>query len=636
MHLDPALLAEVALGAGGVAVWFGIYGIVLLLTRPADVQPAPATQDFGGDEPPAVVSLLTNRWELNEDAAESTLLDLAARRYLEFRQPANDPMQTTIHVRDANPAGLTSYESMIFDRVNGLAVNGVVPLTALTFRDQAAAARFGNRLNAAIVADARGRGLSRRRFSKPLVSLLGVAAGFPALAVGAAIGVDLAHRQKLGDNWEAILGAVLAVWTILAGYAGKRRGERDTPQGQQVASRWLGLKAYLRGDESFADLPPSAVAVWDRYLSYGDAVGATRVCSAVIDLGMGNRKRVWSSFGGDWHRVKVRYPQFWRRYGQKAVPLFVKAIIALVVSVLVYKGSSRLPTFSNSVTGYVSLAVALVFLSPLFYGVYTLVFAIIDVATPVKLTGEVLWTEVWKSTQGSQDRPGRPWLYHFAVDSGSGRVGGRADGDDRTVAWACPSEIVHRASVGDVVTLTARRWTRRVIQLEVVQRARSTAAAVEDTDNIVLNALGAGGSANAFAAQALATALRAPEIAPAQLISVDEVSRAVGRPVVADGGRPGAAVGPIAVESYVSANGGKRLVLASVASGTAADLAVRMRRRFQALPGIGDEAYAGEHWAIGRRGRNVVMLQLHGDAKRIDPRNVYWLLSTAVSRLPVA
>ena len=254
-------------------------------------------------------------------------------------------------------------------------------------------------------------------------------------------------------------------------------------------------------------------------------------------------------------------------------------------------------------------------------------FAIIDVATPVKLTGEVLWTEVWKSTQGSENRPGRPWLYHFAWMTAR---------DDRTVAWACPSEIVHRASVGDTVTVTARRWTRRVIQLDVVQRARSTAAAVEDTDNIVLNALGAGGSANAFAAQALATALRAPEIAPAQLISVDEVSRAVGRPVVADGRRPGAAVGPIAVESYVSANGGQRLIFASVATGTAADLAVRMRRRFQALPGIGDEAYAGEHWAIGRRGRNVVMLQLHGDAKHIDPRNVYWLLSTAVSRLPAA
>ena len=634
MHLDPAILAEVALGAGGVAVWFGIYGLALLLTRPAEVQPAPATQDFGGEEPPAVVSLLANRWEITEDAAESTLLDLAARRFLEFRQPANDPMQTTIHIREPKATGLTPYESIVFKRVKGLAVNGVVPLAALTFRDDAQATRFATQLHGAIIGDARARGLSRKRFSPGLVGGLSVAGLFPALAVGLAIALDMARRHKLGDDWMGAGFAVLFVWGLFSGIAGKKRGERDTALGQQVASRWLGLRAYLRNDESFANLPPSAVAVWDRYLSYGDAVGATRVCSAVIDLGMGNRKRVWSHFGGSWHRVKVRYPRFWRRYGQKAVPLFVKAILALAFSILVYKGSDRLPTFSNSVSGYLGLAVGLLFLSPLFYGIYTLVFAIIDVVTPVKITGEVLWTEVWKSSGGGENSPPRPWLYHFAVDDGH---------DDRTTAWGCPSEVVRTAAVGDIVTLTARRWTRRIIALEVVERGReralaaATAAAspttAEDTGNIVLAAFGGGQPAGAFAAQALAVAMQTPEIAPTQLISADEVGRAVGRPVVADGRRV-AAVGPISVESYLSANGGRRLVLASVATGTAADLAMRMRRRFQSLPGIGDEAYAGENWAIGRRGRNVVMLQLHGDAKRVDPRNIYWLLSTAVGRLP--
>ena len=649
MHFDPAILAEVALGAGGVAIWFAVYGVALFLTRPADVQPAPSTQDFGGEEPPAVVSLLTNRWETTEDAAESTLLDLAARRHLEFRQPANDPMQTTIHIRDAAVTGLNPYESMIFERVKGLAVNGMVPLTALTFRDENQASRFASRLHAAIVDDARARGLSRRRFSTPLVSALAAAGLIPALAISAAIALDMVRRHKFAEDWTGAGIAALFVWAIFSGIAGKKRGERDTALGQQVASRWLGLQSYLRGDESFANLPPSAVAVWDRYLSYGDAVGATRVCSAVIDLGMGNRKRVWSHFGGAWHRVKVRYPRFWRRYGQKAVPLFVKAILALAFSILVYKGSNRLPTFSNTVSGYVGLAVGLLFLSPLFYGIYTLVFAIIDVATPVKITGEVLWTEVWKSSGGGENSPPRPWLYHFAVDSGGvhaggmGRGGGSSAHDDRTVAWGCPSQIVHRASVGDVVTLTARRWTRRILTLEIVERGRERAlaaatasaspATAEDTGNIVLSAFGGGHPAGAFAAQALAVALQTPEIAPTQLMSVEEVGRAIGVPVVADGRRP-AAVGPISVEAYLSANGGRRLILASVATGTAADLAMRMRRRFQPLPGIGDEAFAGENWAIGRRGRNVVMLQLHGDAKRIDPRNVYWLLSTAVSRLP--
>src|SRR5438105_15932931 len=100
---------SILIGAVSVGAWLLLYGLVLLLTRPARPEPAPATQDLPGGEPPAVVSLLAGYWELSEDAAESTLIDLAARKYLEFRQPGNDPMQTTIHVRDAHPPGLTPY-----------------------------------------------------------------------------------------------------------------------------------------------------------------------------------------------------------------------------------------------------------------------------------------------------------------------------------------------------------------------------------------------------------------------------------------------------------------------------------------------------------------------------------------------
>ena len=59
MHFDPAILAEVALGAGGVAIWFAIYGVALFLTRPADVQPAPSTQETPAAAPapePVVVA----------------------------------------------------------------------------------------------------------------------------------------------------------------------------------------------------------------------------------------------------------------------------------------------------------------------------------------------------------------------------------------------------------------------------------------------------------------------------------------------------------------------------------------------------------------------------------------------------
>ncbi len=66
-------------GRVAVAAWMGLYGLMLLVTRPRAVPAAPATQDLGA-EPPAVVSLLGQGWDLGEDAVEATLLDLGAAR----------------------------------------------------------------------------------------------------------------------------------------------------------------------------------------------------------------------------------------------------------------------------------------------------------------------------------------------------------------------------------------------------------------------------------------------------------------------------------------------------------------------------------------------------------------------------
>src|SRR5215470_14774296 len=178
--------------AAPVVVWFGVYGLVLLATRPGLPDAAPATEDLG-PEPPAVVSLLVNRWEVTEDSAESTLLDLGARHILEFRQPAADPNQTTVHIRQPNPTGLTPWERRVFNRVNGLAKGGVVPLTALTFRDQSQADSWAKRLTAEVVAEARAHGLSQRRLGPAIVGGLTAAAAAAGVGVAAGVGYYLSR-----------------------------------------------------------------------------------------------------------------------------------------------------------------------------------------------------------------------------------------------------------------------------------------------------------------------------------------------------------------------------------------------------------------------------------------------------------
>ncbi len=618
--LDPATVRGLTIGAVAVGGWFAAYAACLLVTRPREPQPGPPTQDFGGPEPPAVVSLLVNGWEVTEDAVESTLIDLAARRFLEFRQPGADPVQTTIHLRHPDPAALATlngYERRVYDRVVGLAVNGVVPLTALTFRNEGQNAAWWKRMQADVVADARRRGLSQPRLPSALTGLLVSA----AMAAGAAVGIAVSLVDMGGHRGGGVgIGLGFVTFALLTGLVGLGRGERDTAGGREVAGRWLGLRAFLRGDESFADLPPAAVAVWDRYLSYGDAVGATRVCSAVIDLGMGDRRRVWSSFGGSWHRVRVSYPHFWGRYGQRAVLIIVRALGTLVLGALVLRYQHRSVDLASellpAVMSTVDLFGTLLGVGLLARGGYRLVRAIVDIAAPVTFTGEVLWEQPWKSRAAGENRPAVPWLYHLAVDDGSG---------ERSTAWALPSELYGSYQVGDVVRCTVRRWSRRVLELTVVAPGSAQRLATAELAYAQLP----GGQPHGQPAGAGA----APSVAAgiAALLSAQDVARAVGRPVTATA--PSTA-GPMSVAWFRTVDADAPVVSLVITHGIAGRLLIRALRRATPLPGIGEEAYARGGAAAARLGDLVVTVTVHNGAISADPRQAPLLLSTAVSRIP--
>jgi hypothetical protein len=619
--MTPQLVLATAVGAGSVGAWFVLYAVALLVTRPARPAPLPATQELPGSETPAVVSLLAGYWDLSEDAAESTLVDLAARKFLEFRQPGNDPMQTTIHIRVPNPTGLNAYEQRIFNRVGGLAVGGVVPLPALTFRDPGQAAAFEKRIRAEVIAEARTRGLSRRRLGPALLTALSVGAFLASLGVVAAvlIGMGLHGHHDL----RGIGGAWVFSFAALNAVAHRSHGERDTAAGREVAAKWLGVKAWLRGTEAFADLPPSAVSLWDRYLSYGTALGCTRVASAVIDLGMGNRKRVWSSYGGTWHRVRVRYPSFGSRYGKTAPKLVTRGgFTALIGFLLLYfwgRVIARLvtePAVPGSVAAWGGTVTTVGFLLGLAlfgYGLYVLVRTVIDLAAPVTVTGQVLWRQVWRSHAGGENSPPTPWLHYLAVDDGTA---------DRTTAWGLPTAQANRCQDGDTVTITARRWSRRVVTIALVEQGAMRRVQVADPDE-----------QNTEALVAVAMGLKAPAGSTASaLLTAEDVGRALGYPVTVRTQTSPVPMMQGTVSQFYGPDGQEVAVLMAM-SGLAARAAMRQRQRLQPLPGIGDEAYTGPGFAGARRGETVVALSLQGPGQSADPRAVYWLLSTAVGRL---
>jgi hypothetical protein len=301
--VTPLLGATVA----AVVLWLVALLVVAFATRPRDVDPGPATMDLG-EEPPAVVDLLTNDWRVTADAIPATLLDLAARDFVDLEQYG--PGRTVCRIRRAAADGLETYEHMVLDHVAGLAVDGIVPAEALTTGPQDQSTRWWRAFQRTVVRDARERGLTRDRWSSPVKALLRLAA-----LVSAGLGVLLANAAE-GLDFGTI-GVGLVIWALLSSSMRLFGDQRDTPAGAEAAARWLGVRSYLGRNKVFPTLPPASVAVWDRYLGYGAALGVATAALQALPMGAEDDHRAWSAYGGRWRMVKVRYPRLSFIWGRK-------------------------------------------------------------------------------------------------------------------------------------------------------------------------------------------------------------------------------------------------------------------------------------------------------------------------------
>ncbi|MFI1170471.1 DUF2207 family protein [Streptomyces melanogenes] len=493
-------------GAGLIALWLAAFGIALAATRNGAVEAAPATQEFGPEpESPAVVALLANRWRSVDRAAAATLLDLAARGLLELRQPADDPAHSTVHLTGKDAADLTPYERRVLARVAERAGETGAPIGAIAFRGEERAKAWNGALRQEIVVEARRRGLSRTRFAPLLATALFMTLFAPGALFGVAA-VSGGHGIR-GALAVAVLPALPLMWLLA-----RSLGERATPRGLERAGHWAGVQAWLHAHEEFAQLPPAAVTVWDRYLGYGTALGVTSRAGRLLGFDAGDKRRVWSSYGGTWRPVRIRYPRLRPGFGATTARLLQLACAAGVVAVGLYlfavlrqpdwavttgpdaDHSLRRPGLLLS-AGWVGIAllgvlvagrfgrwtlfVAFLALMPGNFGsahgwlghamdrsgplvgetvaivcfgalaAYYLTLAVLERRAPHTVTGEVLRME-------PRRRESAPRF--LALDTGDA---------DRTVAWALPPEAP-AVTPGSVVRLAVSPATRAVRSADVV------------------------------------------------------------------------------------------------------------------------------------------------------------------------
>jgi hypothetical protein len=294
---------------GSLVVWIAFVAAATFVTRAAQPEPLPAALELGGDEPPAIVNFLTNGWRSRGEAVPATLVDLAARKVVSFEQTEPDRFQVRLRPDAMQRSDVTAYERQVLEAVDQLASDGVVPCEALTTGTEQQSNKWYKRFATSVVKDARRRGLSRPRWGRPItITVTALALSTAALAGSAAVAAT-AENSKDDVPIGAVAGIGFVVVSVLMGAFRSLQAERDTPRGMAAAARWLGLRENLAADGTFPDLPPTAVAVWDRYLAYGVAFGLAASTAHTLHLGAESDHEAWSSVTGTWRLVRVEYPR---------------------------------------------------------------------------------------------------------------------------------------------------------------------------------------------------------------------------------------------------------------------------------------------------------------------------------------
>jgi len=420
--LTLGVLALVAL-----AGYFVLLTVFVVITRPRRPDPAPAAMDIPGDESPAVAGFLARTWKVPRAAVPATLIDLAARRTVTIEEVT--PEDFNVRLRDRVPTGLTAYEQRVYDHVRSLAdSHGVVPCRALTTGPQQDSTKWWKAFNAEVVADARRRGLTRNRWRGWEVVVLALVATVPTALGFIALSLAYDQTSQGGSNSDSGAGwAAVLAWFVIVSIPLALRAQRETARGSEVASRWLGLQAYLRNDDSFADSPVASVAIWQRYLSYGAALGVARAAVAALPMGSESDREAWSKESGRWRLMHITYrnwpPGWGRAPGQIVFSGVFTALLAGAGSVVSLYVLTRLVVAGRqtdsgteefrviglwALAGFLALA--------LFWFVSSLVwlsYAVPDLKARTRIRGRVLRIREDRTEDSTET-----WI---AVDDGSAR-----------------------------------------------------------------------------------------------------------------------------------------------------------------------------------------------------------------------
>lgn len=382
-----------------------------------------------GSEPPAIANLLVHDFTLTRDAVAATLLDLAARGHLRVEEVGPGSLVCRLH--GPEPTGLTAYEQQVYDTMRDACSNGSVPVEVLTREIHHQPRRWRTTFERAVLDDARTCELIEPRWTRMSATLLvfavlGVVVAAAAVVTAAGSGGhDAPWTIPVVIAWFGVYVVCYVPDWLVDG--GRQRGR---PAGRAAAARWLGVRRQLAADASFPDLPPTAVAIWKRYLAYGVALGIAHSASTALPLGDDDRPIAWSAATGSWRRVHIRYPRFvppaWGRAPARAVVAgLATTALGVWLVVVLWRPSPPHPDppLSTAAADVVGSAKPLLWVAAallLAWGIPVLVGALVDLRGARTVIGQVVCTRQRLGPWLWPAMPRLPTRCFIALDEGEG------------------------------------------------------------------------------------------------------------------------------------------------------------------------------------------------------------------------
>jgi hypothetical protein len=442
--LDRIQPAALFAAAGSTVAYLAGLGLVRWSRRPRRPLDDTSHARIGLDlpalrpEPPAVAGFLAAGFEPRREGVPATLLDLAARRVLEIEGIG---AELRVRIRNGPDAGsLLPHERRVLDLVRRRAEGGSVPGAALTSGPRQHAARWWRGFRNEVIDEAQARGLSRDLWDRQTLLTFGGASLVPAAFVWVG-----------ARNSGAAVAYLVAAFVLLT-WIRERRAQRDTDAGLAASGDWLGVRTYLREAE-LEDLPPASVTVWERPFAYAAAFGVARAAVETIPMGAEEDRRAWSSQGGRWREVRIRYPFAWPpAWGW----LPAVAVAVSLAGIAVAAGLLRLATGIGwpepglgdppGLVAFVRGIAVVAWVAGGAIGLWSavaLVRSIADLGGARTVSGQVLRLRTFGR---SSDDPGRHYL---AIDDGSADV---------IRAWRVPDELWSSAPPAQYRTATVTVW----------------------------------------------------------------------------------------------------------------------------------------------------------------------------------